>query len=107
MPEAAVITCLLLLALWVLTMHSYRSYTVERHRLRLFEIRDELFDLARSGELRFSDEPYTLLRSMINGHIRFGNRTDFLFMFFVGLAVRGGIDDMADSLEGRGKNSLA
>jgi hypothetical protein len=67
-------TCLSLLLLWFLFHWTYREYRVDLFRQRIFNLRDELFDLAREGVLSFDDPAYGLLRTALNGFIRFGHR---------------------------------
>lgn len=55
----------------------WRIYRVDATRQRLFELRDELFDYARYGEIAFEHFAYTFLRLRINGMIRFSHRISF------------------------------
>lgn len=76
-----------LLLLWILFFWLYRDYRLDLFRQRMFSLRDELFDLADSGELSFNCKAYGMLRSLINGNIQFGHQLGFLelvFFCFVG-----------------------
>jgi len=52
----------------------YRDYRRDLFRARLFAIRAELFDGAADGKIRFDHPAYGLLRSTLNGFLRFGHR---------------------------------
>lgn len=43
-------------------------------RQRLFELRDQLFDLAVEGRIKFDDPAYRYVRSRINANIRFAHK---------------------------------
>lgn len=66
-----------LFAIWVLFYYFWRTCRIDVLRQRLFELRDELFDYARSGNVRFDEPAYYLLRRNINGMIRFAHRVNF------------------------------
>lgn len=66
-----------LLLCWVLGMFLYRDYRMELFRQRLFKARDELFDYATDGGIAFDHPAYTLVRSTMNGFIRFADRMSF------------------------------
>jgi len=74
----AVFTSLSLIGLWVLFFWLYRDYRVDLFRQRLFALRDELFDLGRTSQIAFHHQAYGLLRTTINGYIRFAHRLSFL-----------------------------
>lgn len=59
----------------------YRDYRVDKFRQKLFKLRDSLFDAAASGSIDFDNEAYVMLRSTMNGAIRFGHRFNLLQMF--------------------------
>lgn len=56
----------------------YEDYRVDKFRQDMFKIRDDLFDQAMYGKLSFSDPCYGMLRSVINGHIRFAHRINIV-----------------------------
>jgi hypothetical protein len=58
----------------------YREYRVDKFRQKLFCLRDKLFDDAASGKLSFDDPAYGILRSTMNGTLRFGHRLNLLQM---------------------------
>jgi hypothetical protein len=57
-----------------LYLWAYRDYRRDFFRARLFAIRAQLFDGAAEGKIRFDDPAYGLLRSTLNGFLRFGHR---------------------------------
>ena len=79
----AVFTTLSLIGLWILFFWLYRDYRVDLFRQRMFELRDELFELGRAGEIAFHHQAYGLLRTTINGYIRFAHRMSFLSVVLV------------------------
>lgn len=52
----------------------WQYLVVDGVRQRLFELRDELFDLARAGEIDFADPAYCYARKRINANIRFAHK---------------------------------
>ncbi len=75
-----------LLGLWFLVFWFYRTYSVDAFRQDMFDLRDDLFDAARTGLVSFDHPAYGQLRSTINGFIRFGHRFtigQFLFMMLL------------------------
>ena len=84
-------TTLSLLALLWLVYGLYRDYRTDLFRERMFTIRDHLFDLASADILAFDHPAYIMLRTTINGHIRFGERLNL--MSFVALPILLDADD--------------
>ena len=76
----AAVTVLLSLAslagIWIVLFWLYPDYVTDRFRHRLFVLRDELFDEAARGTIPFDHPAYGLLRTTINGFIRFGHRVN-------------------------------
>ena len=62
--------------LWIVWFR-WREYRIDALRQRFFSLRDDLFDLASSGEVSFDSVTYTYLRRKINGMIRFAHRISF------------------------------
>lgn len=58
----------------VLLFWLYRDYRVDAFRQKLFALRDELFDDAHSGDIPFDSQCYGMLRTTMNGFIRFAHR---------------------------------
>jgi len=67
-----------ILGLWCLLFWLYRDYCVDRFRQKMFALRDDLFDAAAGGLFPFDHPAYGLLRSTMNGFIRFGHRLTLL-----------------------------
>ena len=67
------IAFILFLFLWC-----YRDYRTDVFRQIMFKLRDELFDEARKGTINFDDDAYVMLRSAINGFIRFGHKFNLM-----------------------------
>jgi hypothetical protein len=63
---------LLYLVFWL-----FRSYVLDKFRQDVFSLRDELFDEASRGAIRFDDPAYVILRTTMNGFIRYAHRLDF------------------------------
>jgi hypothetical protein len=86
-----------LLGLWYLVFWLYRGYSVDAFRQDMFDLRDDLFDAARTGLISFDHPAYGLLRSTINGFIRFGHRfTIGQFLFMMLLIKRKDLETIAD-----------
>lgn len=64
--------------LWYLVFWLYRDLRVDIFRQELFALRDEVFDYAAAGHISFEAPAYGLLRSAMNGFIRFGHRFNAL-----------------------------
>jgi hypothetical protein len=75
--------------IWFWVAWLYRDYRVDLFRERLFAIRDDLFDLARNGQVQFANPAYGILRMQINGFIRFGDRVSLSWILALGFAFRG------------------
>lgn len=60
--------------LWLSIFYVYRRFTVDVFRQKMFEIRDELFDFAADGNIEFNNPAYKLLRTTMNGFLRYGHK---------------------------------
>jgi hypothetical protein len=76
-----------LLGLVWLYLWPYRDYRRDLFRARLFAIRGELFDGAADGKIDFNHPAYGLLRSTLNGFLRFGHRFGALRLVAMALVV--------------------
>lgn len=56
-------------------------------RQQLFAVRDEMFDYAAAGKISLDDPAYVLLRTQMNGFIRFGHQIT-LFRLVMSACVR-------------------
>src|SRR5512146_90553 len=73
-PTSFLSSALAILAIWIAFDAGYRSYRRNLLRDRLFELRLELFEVARAGlfgRRGFSDPVYCHMRRVLNGSIRF------------------------------------
>jgi len=66
-----------LAAIAIFLFFPYNSYRVDKIRMRAFALRDELFDQAQQGKIRFDSRAYGATRSLLNGVIRFSHRISF------------------------------
>lgn len=69
----AIATILILLALGYLWLRPWRELATSWTRQVIFECRDDLFDLARSGEIDFRSSEYRRIRSSLEMAIRFAH----------------------------------
>lgn len=76
-----------LLGLVWLFFWPYRDYRRDLFRARLFAIRAELFDGAADGRIAFDHPAYGLLRSTLNGFLRFGHQFGTLRLIAMALIV--------------------
>lgn len=79
----ALASTLSIFALIALYRWPYRHYRVDRFRDEMFDARAHLFHLAAAGTLRFDDKAYGILRSILNGFIRFGGTLDMSSAFAI------------------------
>jgi len=63
----------------------WRRYRLDLFRQRLFALRDELFDIAADGDIRFNDYAYSGLRRLLNNTIRFGHRVNSAQVIAIGV----------------------
>lgn len=66
-----------LIVLFALCFEFWPDLRVDEFRQGMFSIRDELFDYAASGKIRFDHQAYKLLRQSMNGFIRYAHRLTF------------------------------
>lgn len=59
----------------------FRRQKVDVFRLQMFEVRDEMFDFAAQGGIDFQHPAYKLLRTTLNGYIRFSHAFSICLMF--------------------------
>jgi len=72
-----------LFSLWFLYFFGWREHRIDAYRQGVFAVRDELFDFAASGAIRFDDPAYTTLRDLSNGLIRYAHRLTFTRVWVV------------------------
>ena len=69
------VVCLALL--FVVLLVFWAEHRLDAFRQELFAIRDELFDYAAAGNIKFDDPAYRLLRKSMNGFIRYAHQLTF------------------------------
>jgi hypothetical protein len=74
----AIFSLISLALLWVFIFWVYRDFCVESFRQRVFALRDEFFDMAADGKIRFNHKSYGRLRLTMNGAIRFADDISFV-----------------------------
>ena len=77
---ASVFVLALILAIWHVVFNVYPHSAIALARYNLFELRDELFDLAAQGKLDFKSPGYKACRQMINGFIRYAHDMSLMQM---------------------------
>lgn len=82
----ALLSVALLAVLALLIYGPWKNLMVEMARQRLFEIRDDIFDLALEGELSVDDPAYQKLRDVFNGLIRFQHGLSWMRLVAMRLA---------------------
>ena len=85
---------------WILlALHRCR---IERHRQRLFQIRDAVFTFAADGNIAFTHPAYGMVRSTVNGFIRHAHRISLVQMIaFLYLSRRDRLTILTDSFDAR------
>lgn len=75
--------CIALTALWVLNS-CWRAYRLDVFRQFVFDVRDELFDLAVEHDW-LEKQSYRSLRMHLNASIRYAHKTSFLHVMLFGM----------------------
>jgi len=73
---------LTLIALIVLVFEFWPIQRADIFRQQMFALRDELFDFAAQGGIKFDDPAYILLRHLMNGFIRHAHNLTPFRVFF-------------------------
>lgn len=93
MNEPAIIALSSLGSLFGLAILMYwlrADYRIDLFRERMFALRDQLFDFAAAGGVSFDHPAYGLLRSTMNGYIRFAHRMLPLNILILIVLTKGG-----------------
>ena len=69
---------LAIIVFWFAYYWLYRDYALDSFRQKMFAVRDDLFDFAAEGNISFDHPAYTILRTTMNGYVRFGHRLRLL-----------------------------
>jgi hypothetical protein len=83
----ATVSCLII---WIGIFKLYRDYRLEAFRDAMFELRDQMFDDAADGILRFDSSAYGLLRRTMNGFLRYGHNLNVPTILLLAGAVKRG-----------------
>lgn len=78
----------------------YREYRIDLFRQQMFEVRDRFFDYAADGGISLEAPAYQLVRTTMNGFIRFGDRIGPAAVF-VGGYIRALQPDTIETFEER------
>ena len=73
MPLEALATLILLVALATILYGPWQTFCTDAARQTLFEVRDDLFDLAAQGKLSFQSPAYRAIRTAIEQNIRYAH----------------------------------
>ena len=84
----SIYTLISILILGYLFFWCYRSYSLARFRQDVFDLRDQLFDHAYKGLISFEHPAYGMLRSTLNGFLRFAHTLSFWQIFIFIIIVR-------------------
>ena len=66
----------------------WQRHVVDVTRQQLFELRDQLFDIAADGRLSFESDSYKILRRVFNTGIRFAHQADWVHILTFYLVAR-------------------
>src|SRR5438105_11888454 len=77
-----------LLGLWTLLFWFYHDYAIDKVRQEMFALRDQFFDEAAAGLIPFDHPAYGLLRSTMNGFIRFAHKLTLPDLLVLGVIDR-------------------
>ena len=105
----ALLTWVSIAGLWWLFFWRYRALRVDEFRQKMFALRDQLFDEAAAGLIQFDHPAYGMLRSTMNGFIRFGHKLGWLgaFLFSMSCWNEKTISDQHSSNRERWEYALA
>lgn len=83
--SAILILAVFFVILWVFYFWFYQQYRIDRTRQEIFALRDELFDFASAGNVSFDHRSYMMLRTTMNGMIRFAHRINLVTLLVITL----------------------
>ena len=92
-------TVMLLVSLAIVIYGPWQTYCTDAARQTLFEVRAELFDMARGGELSFESEEYRAIRKALNQNIRYAHvLTIWRFLNVIGFLRKHGLLEQKSEL---------
>lgn len=97
-----------LVSLWFLLSVEYHHYHVDRTRLRLFKIRDELFDQAARDRIPFAAKAYGMTRLTLNGMINLTHEIALVrLILLAGVYLTRDVGDLIGAFEKKLDRSIA
>jgi len=105
MPIEALATVLMLVVLAIIVYGPWQTYCTDYCRQVLFELRDEVFDLAADNNLSFESNEYRTIRAAIERNIRFAHTLTFwrfalMYLHFKHHAELGQKSEITRAIEG-------
>lgn len=88
-----------------LLFNQYKNYRIDAFRQDIFEIRDELFEYAKNGNIGFRHPAYGALRSLMNGFIRFGHQISILRLLITIIILKHDLEKDSVSFSAKWANS--
>lgn len=88
-----------ILGLIILIFWLYRNYRIDTFRQQMFALRDEVFDYVEESGVGFETRAYGVLRTTMNGYIRFAHRISLLHLLLFAVVTRHEIDPDSRSFE--------
>lgn len=102
------LAALALVSLWYLLSVEYHHYHVDRTRLRLFKIRDELFDQAAQDRIPFASKAYGMTRLTLNGMINLTHEIALVrLILLAGVYLTRDVGDLIGAFEEKLERSIA
>ncbi len=92
---------ILVFAFWL-----YRDYRLDLLRQQMFSLRDQLFDEAVKGQISFEHPAYRMLRTTMNGVVRFAHRINLFHTIALILILRKQQGQLPPSFSDRFKHHL-
>lgn len=81
---------------WFATSY-HKDWSVDLTRQQLFELRDQLFDRAIKEDVNFDDTAYGMVRTLLNGMIRFAHELSFMRVAWILISQKVfGVEDSVD-----------
>lgn len=88
MTDILILCFLVTLSVFFILLHYYKKYCVDAYRQEIFKIRDELFNFAAEGGIDFSHPAYAMVRTYLNGTIRFTEHLSLVRMITANVVLK-------------------
>lgn len=82
MKEILILCLLATISMGSMIIYFYKRYMIDAYRQKIFSIRDSVFDYAADGNIAFDNTAYCMVRTYLNGMIRFTEQIGF-FQFLL------------------------